>query len=149
MTVNLCDETGKLSKVFRNIIIKTANACVLAESVLGNCSVDILIVDLENMHAINRDTRGIDSSTDVLSFPSGEFVKENYAENLFLGDIVIAYERIFSQAHDYGHSTEREVAFLTAHALLHLMGYDHKTAEEEAEMFGKQEEILAGMGLKR
>jgi len=113
----------------------------------GRCSVDILIVDLENMQDINRDKRGIDAPTDVLSFPAGE--SQISAGIRFLGDIVIAYEKIFSQAEEYGHSAEREIGFLTTHAMLHLMGYNHDTPERESEMFEKQESILSGLGLKR
>ena len=141
MTLNLFDETKKLSDELKKIIADVAKASVTACGVTERCSVDILIVDLENMQEINRDKRGVDAPTDVLSFPTGE--------KGFLGDIVIAYEKVFSQAKDYGHSAEREVGFLTAHAMLHLMGYKHDTDEDEAEMFGLQEEILEGLGLKR
>ena len=141
MTLNLFDETQKLSDDLKKIIENTANASVTACGVDKLCSVDILIVDLENMREINRDKRGIDAPTDVLSFPTGE--------NGFLGDIVIAYEKVFSQAAEYGHSAEREIGFLTAHAMLHLMGYDHDSPDSEAEMFGMQEEILEGLGLCR
>ena len=141
MTLNLFDETQKLSQELKKVIEDTAKASVAACGITERCSVDILIVDLENMQEINRDKRGIDAPTDVLSFPTGE--------KGFLGDIVIAYEKVFSQASDYGHTAEREMGFLTAHAMLHLMGYEHDTDEDEAEMFGMQEEILEGLGLKR
>ena len=142
MTLNLFDETKKLDEQLKSIIENVA-----CESVLycgfSECScVDILIVDLLNMHEINRDKRGIDAPTDVLSFPTG-------AGELFLGDIVIAYEKIFSQAEEYGHSPERELGFLTAHAMLHLMGFDHDTLENEARMFEAQEVILEKLGLRR
>jgi len=141
MTLNLFDETKKLSKELKEIIADVAKASVAACGITQLCSVDILIVDLENMQEINKDKRGIDTPTDVLSFPTDE--------KGFLGDIVIAYEKIFSQAEEYGHSPEREIGFLTAHAMLHLMGYDHDTDEDEAEMFGLQEEILEKLGLCR
>ena len=141
MILNVFDETEKLSEGLKKIIEDTAKASVIVGGITERCSVDILIVDLENMREINRDKRGIDAPTDVLSFPTGE--------KGFLGDIVIAYERALSQAEEYGHSVEREVGFLTAHAMLHLMGYEHDTDEDEAEMFGLQEEILDGLGLCR
>jgi len=141
LTLNLFDETQKLSDELIKIIEDAARASVLACGVSGQCSVDILIVDLENMQEINKDKRGIDAPTDVLSFPTGD--------DGFLGDIVIAYEKIFSQADDYGHSAEREAGFLTAHAMLHLLGYDHENDEDEVDMFGLQEEILRGIGLSR
>jgi len=152
MTVNLIDETGKLRKTLCDILQNTAKEAVLAECIKRPCSVDILIVDLHNIREINRDSRGIDAPTDVLSFPSGELEHElsrSLIDNLFLGDIVIAFEKIFSQAQEYGHSPERETGFLTAHAMLHLMGYDHGTKEEESIMFAKQELILNKMELMR
>ena len=141
LTVNLFDETEKLTDGLKKIIMDTAKASIAECDISERCSVDILIVDLDNMRKINKDKRGIDVPTDVLSFPTGE--------SSFLGDIVITYEKIFSQSEDYGHSPERETGFLTAHAMLHLMGYDHDTPENEAEMFEKQELILSGLGLKR
>jgi len=141
MTLNLFDETKKLSDALKKIIADTAKASITTCGVREQCSVDILIVDLESMREINRDKRGVDAPTDVLSFPTGE--------EGFLGDIVIAYEKVFSQAEEYGHKAERELGFLTAHAMLHLMGYEHDTDENEIEMFGLQEEILEGLGLKR
>jgi len=146
MIINLFDETGKLPDNLNKVIIDAAKASVVSVRDSERCSVDILIVDLENMHIINRDKRGIDAPTDVLSFPSGDLA---YSGTLFLGDIVIAYEKIFSQAEEYGHSPEREAGFLTAHAMLHLMGYDHESPEEESKMLEKQEAILSELGLKR
>lgn len=146
MIINLFDETGKLPDNLNKVIIDAAKASVVSVRDSERCSVDILIVDLENMHIINRDKRGIDAPTDVLSFPSGDLA---YSGTLFLGDIVIAYEKIFSQAEEYGHSPEREAGFLTAHAMLHLVGYDHESPEEESKMLEKQEAILSELGLKR
>jgi len=141
LTLNLFDETNKLPDGLKKIITDTAGASISSCDIREQCSVDILIVDLENMRAINMDKRGIDAPTDVLSFPTGE--------SAFLGDIVIAYEKIFLQAEEYGHSPERELGFLTAHAMLHLIGYDHDTSENEIEMFAKQETILNELGLRR
>ena len=148
MTVNLFDETEKLSKELKEIIINTAKSAVKAEGITKPCSVDILIVDLENMQEINKAKRDIDAPTDVLSFPANEDFGA-YSGDLFLGDIVIAYEKIFSGAQEYGHSPEREAGFLTAHAMLHLMGYNHESPEDEAKMIGMQELILGKLGLKR
>ena len=100
------------------------------------------------IHRINREFRGIDRPTDVLSFPMMEFeMPEVYVS---LGNIVISVETARRQAEEYGHSYEREVAFLTAHSVLHCLGYDHVDGpEQEKEMFSRQEAILEGMGLCR
>lgn len=140
MKLNLFDETGKLTDGLKKIIENTVMASAAECNISASCAVDVLIVDLENMQEINRDKRGIDAPTDVLSFPSGD---------LLLGDIVIAYEKALSQAEEYGHSPEREIGFLTAHAMLHLVGYDHDTPEREAEMVEIQERILGKLGLGR
>ena len=157
LTVNLFDETGELGDNLGGIVAEAAKMTFLngAAASTGSAnsqasySVDILIVDIDNMREINRDTRGIDAPTDVLSFPSGELFEDGCNPFHTLGDIVIAYEKIFSQSSDYGHSLEREAAFLTVHAMLHLFGYDHKNTADEERMFGLQEEILNEMGLKR
>ncbi|MCL2566084.1 MAG: rRNA maturation RNase YbeY [Defluviitaleaceae bacterium] len=145
MTINLHDETDKLSESLKETIISAAKAAVKAEGITKPCSVDILIVDIPNMQEINKAKRGIDVPTDVLSFPA----EEGFSGILFLGDIVICYEKIFSQAKDYAHTIEREAGFLTAHAMLHCMGYDHENPEDEKEMLAMQELILGKMGLRR
>jgi len=151
MTVNIFDETGNLSADIEEIIVSAAKMCAAHEELGKNSSVDILITDKDSIKDINRDKRGIDSATDVLSFPmaqSGEFSLTT-GQGLFLGDIVICLEKIFEQAEEYGHSADREAGFLTAHGMLHLMGYDHMNEADEKEMFAKQEIILTKLGLKR
>ncbi len=114
--------------------------------------VSITFVDDEAIQDLNRDHRGLARPTDVLSFSQlegDEMPDLPEGEPLPLGDIVISLERCLSQAADYGHSFERELGFLTAHGMLHLLGWDHPTAEEEAAMMAKTEEILGGLGLTR
>jgi len=104
------------------------------------------------MQVLNRYHRGIDQPTDVLSFSQleGEELSALPAgEPILLGDIVLSLERCAEQATDYGHSFERELGFLIAHGVLHLLGYDHQSAEEEAVMMAKTEEVLGGLGLVR
>lgn len=118
------------------------------------CEVSVSIVDNEEIHQINRQFRDIDRATDVLSFPlltyeEGEIPDLNEKEELLLGDIIISLERAREQAEEYGHSLKREIAFLTAHSMLHLLGYDHMEEEEEKEMFAKQREILNKAGIPR
>ena len=107
----------------------------------------------------NAQSRGIDKPTDVLSFPlldinqdgELELCDEDFADGaVLLGDIVISTEKALQQAREYGHSELRELAFLTVHSMLHLLGYDHeRSADEEKEMFQKQEEILSLLGITR
>lgn len=113
--------------------------------------VSVTYTDNEGIKELNAAHRNIDRATDVLSFPL--FEREELAEASdgdALGDIVISLEKAREQANEYGHSFEREVAFLTVHSMLHLLGYDHEISEaDEKEMFFRQEEILKTMGLLR
>ena len=98
---------------------------------------------------MNREYRGIDRETDVISFALEDH-KDIEFENLrLLGDVYISIDKARSQALDYGHSLKRELSFLTIHGLLHLLGYDHMKPEDEKVMFGLQEEILDKYGIKR
>ena len=109
----------------------------------------IIIVDNKRIHEINKEYRGIDRPTDVISFAledSIDAVPENYR---ILWDIYISIDKVKEQAKEYGHSEKRELAFLTVHGFLHLLGYDHMEIEEEKVMFAKQEEILNGFGITR
>lgn len=126
--------------------------------------VNILLTDEEGIRQFNRDFREIDNPTDVLSFPNIAYdspadfrhVEEEAADcfepdtgELVLGDIIISVERVREQAKAYGHSEKREFAFLTAHSMLHLLGYDHMTKEEAAVMEEKQEKVLQALGITR
>lgn len=116
-------------------------------------SVTFLTNDL--IQEINRDWRGKDAPTDVISFAFDEMGEDEMDflldedEPRLLGDLVISVERCREQASDYGHSFERELGFLAIHGFLHLLGYDHMTPEDEAEMTARQEEVLAHFELKR
>lgn len=109
----------------------------------------VLITDAEEIQSLNRNYRKIDRVTDVLTFPAWEGEAILCPKDEYLGDIAICYERAQQQAQDYGHSLERELAFLAVHGALHLLGYDHMTPEDETTMQKKQEEILAELGLTR
>lgn len=116
--------------------------------------VSVSFVTDEEIHELNRTYRGMDSPTDVLSFAFLEGEEEpvgsnEHDEGPILGDIIISVPTALRQAAEYGHSTEREIAFLLAHGYLHLVGYDHQTSEEEIQMFALQEEVLLGIGLSR
>ncbi len=132
--------------------IKTLNKFVefcLEYLNLDNVIFNIIIVDKEKIQEINKIYRNIDRVTDVISFALEDdtsFIKTKFR---VLGDIYICLDKAIEQAKEYGHSLKREISFLTIHGLLHLLGYDHMSEEEEKEMFGLQEMILNEYGLKR
>lgn len=139
----------EVSPLLRALIKKAVRGTLAYEKFEGTAEVSVTLTDNENIHALNLEYRDVDRPTDVLSFPT--FDEEPDGEGYIpLGDIVISLERAGSQAAEYEHSFEREVAFLCVHSVLHLLGYDHELSPEaEKEMFGKQEEILKKMGLTR
>ena len=108
----------------------------------------IIIVDNKEIHKINKEYRGIDRETDVISFAleEGETIDEPIKT---LGDIYISIDKVYEQAKEYGHSIKRELFFLVTHGFLHLLGYDHMNKEKEEKMFSLQEEILDSYGVKR
>ncbi len=109
---------------------------------------EISFVDEDTIQELNRDYRGIDRVTDVISFAL-EDKKDNFQSEIrFLGDIYICIPRMKEQALEYEHSIKRELSFLTVHGLLHLLGYDHRNEDEEKIMFGLQEEILNEENIK-
>lgn len=112
--------------------------------------VSCVLVDDERIHEINREYRHIDRSTDVISFAM-EDNDQFYVEGMprTLGDIFISVDHAKKQAEEYGHSLSREMCFLFTHGILHLLGYDHMTDEQEKEMFGLQDQILGALSIER
>lgn len=111
--------------------------------------VSIVIIDNEEIHKINKTYRGVDAPTDVISFAFMDEDINPASELTNLGEIYISIEKAKSQAIEYNHSFEREISFLTVHGLLHLLGYDHMTKEDEKEMFTLQDKILENLGIER
>ena len=109
----------------------------------------VIIVDNKRIHEINKEYREIDRPTDVISFALEDNEEIEFDHYRVLGDIYISIDKVREQAKEYGHSEKRELAFLTIHGFLHLLGYDHMEPEEEKIMFAKQEEILNGFGITR
>jgi probable rRNA maturation factor len=110
---------------------------------------NIIIVDNDKIHEINKQYRNKDSVTDVISFAFEEADNIKYDNMRFLGEIYISYEKCVEQAKEYGHSTERELGYLSIHGLLHLLGYDHMNEEDKKIMRTLEEEILNECGIKR
>ena len=110
---------------------------------------NIIFVSNDEIQQINRDYRGLDRVTDVISFALMDNDLSNYNAEDELGDVFICVDRAKEQAAEYGHSLEREIGFLAVHGYLHLCGYDHMNLEDEKVMFAKQDEILNKAGLKR
>ncbi len=142
-----------------DVITKVAEAVTELEECNFDSEVSVTLVDNEQIHALNREHRSIDRPTDVLSFPMLEFDENDEIEDcgfdtdgelVLLGDIVISMERAAEQAAEYGHSLVREVGFLTAHSMLHLLGYDHvDDPEGERIMREKEETVLEKLGITR
>jgi probable rRNA maturation factor len=135
------------------LITRAIQATLDAEQQTGPIQVSILITDDTELHALNRDYRQIDSPTDVLSFAAEEGTPEFvYPPDMprFLGDIAISYDRVLAQAAEYGHSNERELAFLAVHGILHLLGYDHERGPSDAATMRMHEEaVMQALGLVR
>ena len=141
-------DTVELTPALRGVMRRAVNATLKSEGYEGVAEVSVTVTDNAGINGLNREHRGIDRPTDVLSFPLFEERTEGAATPL--GDIVLSLERAAQQAEEFGHSLLREVAFLCVHSVLHLLGYDHETgAAEERDMFARQEAVVQKMGLGR
>lgn len=142
-------------------IDRAVRAALAHQKIETACDIYVMITDDAGIRELNREHRELDKPTDVLSFPMqeltpGEPINPSPLEidpetGLYmLGDMVISFERAQAQAQEYGHSIERELAFLAVHSVLHLLGYDHERGEEDEKLqFGITEEVLESIGLKR
>ena len=141
----------KLPTGTRLLIRKACTATLKFEEFQDSAEVNVTLVDDATIKEMNAKFRNIDSSTDVLSFPLGEngiYDTNPETEAKMLGDIVVSVEHAYAQADLYGHGLEREIAFLTVHSMLHLLGYDHeKGGLEKSIMREKEEKILEALGL--
>ena len=152
---------GEIEKNLQDAIESAFSATLKHLSQEEEVYVEMTIVSPEEIRSINLDTRGVDSVTDILSFPTidakkGRVKAKDYPSDVdyesglvMLGELVLCIDRAKEQAEEYGHSLEREVGFLTTHGTLHLFGFDHMVVEDEKEMFSKQKIILDGIGLVR
>ena len=137
-----------IEEVVRNVLI--------SEKIDENIDVYVTLTNNEEIHKINNEYRNVDKPTDVLSFPIYEREeikslksKKKSNEEKVLGDIIISVEKVKEQAEEYGHTFERELAYLVTHGMLHLLGYDHMIDEEKIMMRKREEEILSSLGIFR
>ena len=142
----------KISYEQKILVRRAVEATLDYEGYKNNAEVSVTFTDNEKIQKINNEFRGIDKPTDVLSFPLTDYESADvpFVDELdgSLGDIVISLERAKEQAEEFGHSFDREIAFLTVHSMLHLLGYDHvNNEEEELDMRRRQSDVLTNMGL--
>ena len=162
MTIDISYETDiELNIPYEDIVRQMVVAALDYENCPYEAEVSVTVVDNKEIQKINKIYRNIDKATDVLSFPMYQYEKAADFDNLddsafnpesgelLLGDIVISAEKVTAQAKEYGHSKEREFAFLLVHSMLHLLGYDHMEEEERLVMESKQKEILELNDYKR
>ncbi len=165
MTINIEYEAEKkLELPYEEIIRDIVEASLDHEKCPYEAEVNVVLTDNPGIQEINRDYRQIDAPTDVLSFPMVDYETESDFDHvedavedyfnpetgeLMLGDIIISVDKVEEQADKYGHSEKRELAFLVAHSMLHLCGYDHMEDEERVRMEERQREILSGRGYER
>ena len=148
LELELVDRTGR-AEPYLGLVRSVASRCLEADGLAGTYQLSITIVTDERIRELNGEHRGIDAVTDVLSFPLQSddvagFVLPPSAPT-HLGDVVVALGRAAEQAEEYGHSVERELAYLTVHGVLHLLGYDHEDEVEREEMRRREEEVLVDL----
>lgn len=143
----IINETKEEIKELKDVEM-VLNKAILEEKV-GQVSFNVIIVDNDYIHKLNKEYRKIDRPTDVITFALEDYNDIKYEDFRLLGDIYISLDKAKSQAIEYGHSFKREICFLAVHGFLHLLGYDHMEKEEEKIMFGKQELILNEAGITK
>lgn len=144
------NEVDNFENNYEQDFIAIIEQALKTSGIEDDVEVSCVLVDDERIHEINREYRHIDRSTDVISFAM-EDNDQFYVEGMprTLGDIFISVDHAKKQAEEYGHSLRREMCFLFTHGILHLLGYDHMTDEQEKEMFGLQDEILGALSIER
>lgn len=150
----IVNEEGILDEQTMELLRRAASACTKLD-----VEISLSFVSLDEIHTLNREYRGVDRPTDVLSFPMFGSIEELEAacalqngekgQEVPLGDVVICMDKIKEQAEEFGHSTERETVYLFTHSVLHLLGYDHETEEDKRVMRAREEEIMEELGISR
>ncbi len=154
LTIDFTDETNEVAAQHTELVEKLLQHAASVENIEPETEVSVTFVTNGTIQDINREYRGKDQPTDVISFALEELGEGEMAVTFegmprLLGDIIISTDRAKEQAEEYNHSFERELGFLAVHGFLHLLGYDHMEPEEEKVMFTKQDEILQTFGLGR
>ena len=156
------DWVREMEEDYDDLISRSVETALKEEGVQQEVEISVTIVNNEEIHEINKEQREVDAPTDVLSFPLIDFEGYDHAREgiedtfpnpesglVYLGDIVISWDKVLEQSNAYGHSVERELSFLTVHSVLHLLGFDHMEAEEESEMIDHQKTIMSVLGIAR
>ena len=166
MNIYYSDEEGRLNPEIKSLMEKAAVKAlalefpdVLEETALKpeelDAEIGVTVVEAEEIRSLNREFRGNDSVTDVLSFPQYDDMEElaydlaDEEVTALIGDVVICYDRVLSQAEEFGTGVTREFVYLFTHSILHLMGYDHMEEDDKQEMRAREEEILGSIGVSR
>ncbi len=153
ITISIDPETISIDDYLKREIVRAVE--LIGENYdAANCEVSITLTDDARIHELNRQYRGVDRPTDVLSFafneseePQIDYGDEEHVDQL--GDIVVSVERAWEQANEYGHSFKREMIFLIVHGMLHLLGYNHIDEDERREMEAEQKFIMSELGIAR
>lgn len=149
------EEQTEFEKELLQTMISAANKAVelegFTEEERDRIEISVTFVDMDEIHELNREYRGVDAPTDVLSFPQFDDLVEDIPEigEIALGDVVICRQKAEAQAEEFGHSFKREVIYLFTHSVLHLLGYDHEEDDDRAEMRAREEEIMDFLGIPR
>lgn len=149
--IDIADETESLDEHLLEKVKGVLQQAMEAEQISSGAEVSVTFVTDEEIHQLNRDYRGKDQPTDVLSFALNEGEDEIIGTELpnIMGDVIISVDTAKAQAHEYMHTLEREICFLAVHGFLHLNGYLHETEAEEKKMFTRQNEILESYGIQK
>ena len=132
----------EITKELELLVKKVIDEVLRVEGLSKNYEISISFVENQEIRELNRVYRGVDKETDVLSFPMDD---EFGLEELLLGDIIISIDKAFEQSLDYGHTIEREIGYLTAHSMFHLLGYDHMNDEEKLEMREREKQVMKNL----
>jgi probable rRNA maturation factor len=138
-------DTQEIDEKTIDLLKDVIEKCLVVEGRDLNYEISLSFVTNEEIKNLNKEYRNVDAVTDVLSFPMEEDSNGFYIP--MLGDIVISTDRAFQQSKEYGHSFSREISYLTAHSMFHLMGYDHETEEEKKIMRAKEKEVMRSLGI--
>ena len=153
------DVAGELAgRVDRPFMERVLSEALAGRTPEGPVEIGLTVTTDEGIRELNERYRGVDAATDVLSFPMLDYERPEHPASTFpsppgepvsLGDLVVSYPRALAQSREYGHSAEREMAFLLVHGVMHLLGYDHEAPEDQAAMRGEEEAVLERLGLTR